>query len=99
MLKLLADENFNNDIVRGLFWRNSEIDLVRGIGDSRRRGCETGRDQRAHRGCKPLYVADLQVRQLALERQHEIAEQSSERRIKHRAARDVEQRGDITERI
>jgi predicted nuclease of predicted toxin-antitoxin system len=29
MLKLLADENFDNTIVRGLFRRNPEIDIVR----------------------------------------------------------------------
>jgi predicted nuclease of predicted toxin-antitoxin system len=29
MLRLLADENFNGDIVRGLMLRQSEIDLVR----------------------------------------------------------------------
>ena len=29
MLKLLADENFNGDIVRGLFLRRPELDLVR----------------------------------------------------------------------
>jgi hypothetical protein len=29
MLKLLADENFNNDIVRGLWRRKSTLDIVR----------------------------------------------------------------------
>lgn len=29
MLKLLADENFDNTIVRGLFRRNPKIDIVR----------------------------------------------------------------------
>ena len=29
MFRLLADENFNNDIVRGLLLRQSELDLVR----------------------------------------------------------------------
>ncbi|MGO8815466.1 MAG: DUF5615 family PIN-like protein [Terriglobia bacterium] len=29
MLKLAADENFNNDIVRGLFRRDPRLDLVR----------------------------------------------------------------------
>jgi hypothetical protein len=29
MLKLLADENFDNTVVRGIFRRNSEIDIVR----------------------------------------------------------------------
>ena len=29
MLRLLADENFNNDILRGLRRRNPEIDVVR----------------------------------------------------------------------
>ncbi|MFN8475459.1 MAG: DUF5615 family PIN-like protein [Anaerolineae bacterium] len=29
MLRLLADENFNNDIVRGLLRRRSDLDLVR----------------------------------------------------------------------
>ncbi len=29
MLKLLADENFDNTIVRGLFRRNSALDIVR----------------------------------------------------------------------
>src|SRR5438477_2248935 len=29
MLRLAADENFNNDIVRGLLRRNPELDLVR----------------------------------------------------------------------
>lgn len=29
MLRLLADENFNNDIVRGMFRRCPELDLVR----------------------------------------------------------------------
>src|SRR5437763_888142 len=29
MLRLAADENFNNDIVRGVLRRNSEIDIVR----------------------------------------------------------------------
>jgi predicted nuclease of predicted toxin-antitoxin system len=29
MLRLAADENFNNDIVRGIRRRNPEIDLVR----------------------------------------------------------------------
>jgi hypothetical protein len=29
MLRLLADENFNNDIVRGVRRRNPEVDLVR----------------------------------------------------------------------
>jgi predicted nuclease of predicted toxin-antitoxin system len=29
MIKLLADENFDNTIVRGLFRRNPEIDIVR----------------------------------------------------------------------
>jgi hypothetical protein len=29
MLKLAADENFNNDVVRGLFRREPELDLVR----------------------------------------------------------------------
>ncbi|MDZ4683835.1 MAG: DUF5615 family PIN-like protein [Planctomycetaceae bacterium] len=29
MLRLLADENFNNDIVRGLLLRQSDLDLVR----------------------------------------------------------------------
>jgi hypothetical protein len=29
MLKLLADENFDNTIVRGLWRRNSNIDIVK----------------------------------------------------------------------
>ncbi len=29
MLRLVSDENFNGDIVRGLFRRHSELDLVR----------------------------------------------------------------------
>ena len=29
MLKLLVDENFDNTVVRGIFRRNSEIDIVR----------------------------------------------------------------------
>lgn len=29
MLKLLADENFNNNIVRGLLRRNVDLDIVR----------------------------------------------------------------------
>ncbi len=29
MLKLLADENFDNTIIRGLFRRNPEVDIVR----------------------------------------------------------------------
>lgn len=29
MLKLLADENFDNTIIRGLFRRNSSLDIVR----------------------------------------------------------------------
>ena len=29
MLRLAADENFNNDIVRGLWRRESELDIVR----------------------------------------------------------------------
>jgi hypothetical protein len=29
MLKLLADENFDNQIVRGLLRRNSKLDIVR----------------------------------------------------------------------
>lgn len=29
MLRFAADENFNNDIVRGVLRRNSEIDIVR----------------------------------------------------------------------
>ncbi|WP_414517782.1 hypothetical protein [Nostoc sp. PCC 9305] len=29
MLRLLADENFNNQIVRGILRRKSEIDIVR----------------------------------------------------------------------
>ena len=29
MLRLLADENFNGDIVRGLLRRRPELDLVR----------------------------------------------------------------------
>lgn len=29
MLRLLADENFNNDIVRGLLRRKPEVDIVR----------------------------------------------------------------------
>lgn len=29
MLKLLSDENFNGDIIRGLFHRRSDIDLIR----------------------------------------------------------------------
>ena len=29
MLRLLADENFNNDIVRGVRRRNDAIDIVR----------------------------------------------------------------------
>ena len=29
MLRLLADENFDNDIVRGVLRRNAQIDLVR----------------------------------------------------------------------
>jgi hypothetical protein len=29
MLKLAADENFNNDILRGLLRRNPELDIVR----------------------------------------------------------------------
>ncbi len=29
MLKLAADENFNNDILRGLLRRNPEVDVVR----------------------------------------------------------------------
>lgn len=29
MLKLAADENFNNNIVRGLLRRNSDLDIVR----------------------------------------------------------------------
>jgi ankyrin repeat protein len=29
MIKLLADENFDNTIVRGLFHRNSALDIVR----------------------------------------------------------------------
>ncbi|WP_347242249.1 DUF5615 family PIN-like protein [Nostoc sp. FACHB-892] len=29
MLKLLADENFDNTVVRGLFRRSPEIDIVR----------------------------------------------------------------------
>ncbi len=29
MVRFLADENFNNDIMRGVLRRNSEVDLVR----------------------------------------------------------------------
>lgn len=29
MLRLLADENFNDDIVRGLLLRQSDLDIVR----------------------------------------------------------------------
>ena len=29
MLSFLADENFNNNIIRGLLRRNSDLDLVR----------------------------------------------------------------------
>ena len=29
MLKLISDENFNGDILRGLFRRNSKLDVVR----------------------------------------------------------------------
>ncbi|MBC7824169.1 MAG: DUF5615 family PIN-like protein [Candidatus Parcubacteria bacterium] len=29
MLRFLADENFNNQIVRGIFRRNSNVDIVR----------------------------------------------------------------------
>jgi hypothetical protein len=29
MLRLAADENFNNDIVRGILRRNPDIDIVR----------------------------------------------------------------------
>ena len=29
MLMLAADENFNNNIVRGLFRRNPQLDIVR----------------------------------------------------------------------
>ena len=29
MIKFLADENFNNDIMRGILRRNAEIDIVR----------------------------------------------------------------------
>jgi hypothetical protein len=29
MLRFLADENFNHNIIRGLLRRNSELDLVR----------------------------------------------------------------------
>jgi hypothetical protein len=29
MLRLLSDENFNGDIVRGLLLRNPELDLLR----------------------------------------------------------------------
>lgn len=29
MIKLLADENFDNTVLRGLFRRNSELDIVR----------------------------------------------------------------------
>ena len=29
MVRFLADENFNNDIMRGVLRRNAEIDLVR----------------------------------------------------------------------
>jgi hypothetical protein len=28
MLKLAADENFNNDVVRGLLRRNADLDIV-----------------------------------------------------------------------
>ena len=39
MLRLAADENFNNDIVRGQYRRNPAIDLVR-IQDERLSGAE-----------------------------------------------------------
>ena len=29
MLRLAADENFNNDIVRGILRRNESVDIVR----------------------------------------------------------------------
>ena len=29
MLRLLADENFNGDIVRGLLLRQSDLDIIR----------------------------------------------------------------------
>jgi hypothetical protein len=29
MLRFLADENFNNQIVRGILWRNPDVDIVR----------------------------------------------------------------------
>lgn len=29
MIRFLADENFDNDIIRGIFRRNTKIDLVR----------------------------------------------------------------------
>ena len=28
MLKFLADENFNNNIIRGLFLKNSQLDII-----------------------------------------------------------------------
>lgn len=38
MLRLLADENFNNDIIRGLFLRQPNLDLLRvqdiGLGET-----------------------------------------------------------------
>lgn len=29
MIKFLADENFNNNIIRGLLLRNSQLDIIR----------------------------------------------------------------------
>ncbi len=34
MLRFLADENFNNQIVRGLVRRNSDVDIVRSFTQS-----------------------------------------------------------------
>jgi hypothetical protein len=65
MLRLAADENFNNDIVRGILRRNPAVDIVRiqdvglslefgGIGYLSvpiRRNHETTRQNRANYGC------------------------------------------------
>ncbi len=45
MLRLVADENFNNDIVRGLLRRKPDLDIVRVHNPLRLRA---GSDEQAH---------------------------------------------------
>ena len=52
MLRLLSDENFNGDIVRGLFLRQPNLDLLRvqdvGLREADDPQFSTGRPERSH---------------------------------------------------